>query len=228
MTTIVNWIWRNIPGENNMSKNLFQMKIMDNLVWTYKLQMTWIDNWLRRNIPDGNWRTEGASCGKGPDWPGLSFLSSSLSSSDQQLLHNHILWIHLKLLQMSSIRACAHYFQQHCHHLRHLRIKGILKLSPFLFMWSAKKPYFLYGILKSQGGIHDDDDCVDSQNEVVVVMEMKRGWRHVSKPSQMLTRPCDARMSRRDPAFLCWFSHQTYFSRQTDVSNTRCLGVHVV
>ena len=201
--------------------------IMDKLVWTLKLQMTQICNWLRRNIPDDNWRTEGASCGKGPDWPGLSFLSSSLSSSlassDQQLIHNHILWIHLKLLQMSSIRACAHYFQQHCHHLRHLRINGILKLSPFLFMRSAKKPYFLYDILKSQG-----DDCFDSQNEVVVVMEMKRGWRHVSKPSQMLTRPCDARMSRRDLAFLRWFSHQTCFSRQTDVSNTKCQGVHVV
>ena len=44
-------------------------------------------------------------------------------------------------------------------------------------MRSAKKPYFLYDILKSQGGIHDDDDCVDSQNEVVVVMEMKTGMK---------------------------------------------------
>ena len=148
------------------------------------------------------------------------FLSSSLASSDQQLIHNHILWIHLKLLQMFSIRACA---QLHITFNIIATIWGSKASScchHFYLSGVPKKPYFLYDILKSQGGIHDDDDCVDSQNEVVVVMEMKRGWRHVSKPSQMLTRPCYARMSRHDPAFLCWFSHQTYFSRQTDVSNT--------
>ena len=184
--------------------------IMDKLVWTLKLQMTQICNWLRRNIPDDNWRTEGASCGKGPDWPGLSFC------------HHHCHHCHH---QISSCYIITYFgYIWNCYkclvYLRHLRIKGILKLSPFLFMRSAKKPYFLYDILKSQG-----DDCFDSQNEVVVVMEMKRGWRHVSKPSQMLTRPCDARMSRRDPAFLRRFSHQTYFSRQTDVSNTGWLDL---